>query len=138
MQKLILVIFCVSMSFMKAQHTDLKGFTFNAKKVLYSDNGSVKSEETFQMFNFSFKDMIMAHNILNSGIESQIYKLQNLSKSFDEATRKTTFRVEAVSGLSGNVYKYEINIDAEGTTELLLNGYLYSGDTYKLKTFLQE
>ncbi|MCE3225763.1 MAG: hypothetical protein K0S32_314 [Bacteroidetes bacterium] len=138
MKKLLFILFLGTLSFAKAQFTDLKGLTFDAKKIIYSDSGTVKSVEAFQIFNFSFKDMMLMHNIIKSNnIESQLYKLQNISKVYSESTKKTTFWVEAVSGLSGLVYKYEININNDGVAELLLNGYLYSGDSYKIKTYTQ-
>ncbi|MBA3664780.1 MAG: hypothetical protein H0W61_11320 [Bacteroidetes bacterium] len=138
MKKLLLVLFCAGLCVAKAQFTELKGLTFCAKKIIYADKGEIKTEETFQLFNFSFIDKTMTHNIITESIESQLYKLQNIEKSFDESTKKTKFKMEAVSGLSGNTYKYEININSEGVAEVSLNGYLYTGGSYKFKTYVQE
>lgn len=141
MKRLFIAFFFLTALAVNAQsgdYTDLKGVTFNAKKILYSEEGSVRSEEISQLFNFSFKDLILVHNVIKDGIESQFYKLQNLEVSYNSSSKKTTFKVDAVSGVSGSTYKYEININSEGVAELLLNGYLYSGDTYKLKTYMQD
>jgi hypothetical protein len=138
MKKVLTLLFFASVLLSKAQFTDLKGFTFIAKKILYSEEGNVKSDEVYQVFNFSFKDQLMVHNILGDSKDSQIYKLKNIDKSYNSTTKKTTFKVDAESGVSGSIYKYEININDEGIAEMTLNGYLYTGDSYKLKTYSQE
>jgi uncharacterized protein (DUF2147 family) len=138
MKNLFFGFFLVCAFSVSAQFTSLKGLTFIAKKIMYADAGEVKTEETYQVFNFSFIDKLMMHNILTDSKDSQIYKLQNIVTSYNESNKRTTFKVEAVSGLSGKTYNYEINIDDEGVAELSLNGYLYTGGSYKLKTYSQE
>lgn len=138
MKHLLLTAFVSVAIAASAQFTSLKGLTFIAKKIMYADNGVVKTEETYQIFNFSFVDKLMMHNILTESKDSQIYKLQNIETSYNESTKHTLFKVDAVSGLSGNTYKYEIKIDDEGVAEVSLNGYLYTGGSYKLKTYSQE
>jgi hypothetical protein len=126
----------------QAQFLDLKGIVVNANSHMYISDNDIKTETTSQLYHFSFTDNILVHTILLDGAVdvSQIYKLTVDSKFMDGDI--TVFKCSALSGVSGNTFKYEIKIDKSGKLLAVViiqpNGIdkdTYKGGIVELKTF---
>lgn len=145
MKKLLLfsLLFFASLS-SYAQFLGFKGFIIQAETKLYIEDGEPKSAPTDQIFNISFKDGIFVHTIFIDGYvdESQVYLIKNQSSYVEDGITIYTF--DAVSGLSGSVYKYEIKITEEGKLDTFKlttpsgSKYIYKGRIIELKTYKQE
>lgn len=97
-----------------AQYVGLKGLIVRANTILYIENGEPKSINVDQLYAISFLDKILTHVILTIGgiSDSQIYQIENDTSFIDG--ENTIYKFEAVSGISGNSYNYEIEIDKGG------------------------
>ena len=143
LRSLALVLFMAS-SAAYAQYTTLNGVTVHARSMLYVSNGEVKTETISQIYNCSFKDNILVHNIIEDGIvsNSQIYKLKNVKIYMDG--ENTIFKMDALSGVSGFTYKYKISVDKDGKLISLLltntddSKTTYTGGITVLKTYEQD
>ena len=143
-KKIIFVILfsCIA-SFAQAQFLKIGGITVQATTTLFVDNGEAKSEECDQLYNVSFKDMMLAHNIYIGGVlnVSQFYQLNSVNRYMSGDI--TIMKFNALSGRSGMTYSYEIKIDADGKlislvcTEENGNKTTYKGGISELKTFKQ-
>lgn len=139
---LILVLYCSAYS-TQAQYLNIGGITVQATSTLYVDNGEAKGDACDQLYNISFKDLILAHNIYRDGLldVSQIYQLSAINRYMDGTT--TIMQFSALSGISGLTYKYTIKTDAAGKLISLVctdsSGYktTYKGHLTELKTFKQ-
>lgn len=137
----LFLIFGVNLN---AQYTGLKGVTVQANTMLFIENDEPKSQSVDQVYVVSFTDRILTHVIYSDGAvsESQIYQIRNY-ESFVDDSNNTIYRFDAVSGISGNIYKYEIKIDSDGKLSSLKltqsNGEstIFKGGITTLKTFLQ-
>lgn len=140
----IAIIFLCTTHFTNAQFVDLKGITIQATSRMYIENNEAKSEKLDQLFNISFKDMIMVHTIFIGGIidQSQVYQLNTVNKYVD-SDGLTVFKFNAVSGLSGNTYRYDARVGKDGILESFLlqepggTKTTYKGGITALKTFIQ-
>lgn len=126
----------------QAQYLDLKGIVVNATSHMYIQDNDIKTETTSQLYHFSFMDNILVHTILIDGAldVSQFYQLTVDSKFMDGDV--TVFKCSALSGVSGNTFKYEIKIDKSGKLLAVVviqpNGIdkdTYKGGIIELKTF---
>jgi hypothetical protein len=141
---LIAVIFICFTQVAKAQFAELKGITIQATSKLYVEDNEAKSENLDQLFNVSFKDMILVHNIHADGVisVSQVYQLNSVKNTVDRLG-KTIYKFNALSGLSGNTFKYEAKVDKEGKLESMVieepggTKTTYKGGITELKTFKQ-
>lgn len=127
----------------KAQFLNIGGITIQATSTLYVENDEAKSDPSDQLYNISFKDLILAHNIYIDGVlnVSQLYQLSNVNRYMEGGT--TVIKFHALSGRSGMTYKYVVKIDADGKlislvcTEENGNKTTYKGGISELKTFKQ-
>lgn len=128
-------------SAVKAQDLTSQGFTIQVYIGMYDENGEVKSYELNEIYSISFADQIMVHNVLSEDIisDSQVYKVSNLQKKVAEDLLEFSF--DATSGISGNVYKYNVALGSGVATmdRTQPNGSSESflGSSIKLKTFKQ-
>ncbi|MBK6329193.1 MAG: hypothetical protein IPF62_01270 [Bacteroidetes bacterium] len=143
-KKLVFVILFTCMAGLaQAQFLKIGGITVQATTTLFVDNGEAKSEECDQLYNVSFKDMMLAHNIYIGGVlnQSQFYQLNSVNRYMNGDI--TVLKFNALSGRSGMTYSYEIKIDADGKlmslvcTEESGNKTTYKGGISELKTFKQ-
>lgn len=141
---LSILIFLSFLSFFaKAQFLNIGGITIQATSTLYVENEEAKSEPSDQLYNISFKDLILSHSIYLDGVinASQFYQLSNVSRLMDSGT--TVIRFDALSGRSGMTYKYALKIDTDGKlislvcTEESGNKTTYKGGISELRTFKQ-
>ncbi len=140
---LAFIIIC-STQFVKAQFSNLKGITIQATSKLYVEDNEAKSENLDQLFNVSFKDLILVHNIFADDIisVSQVYQLNSVNNTVDRVG-KTIYKFNALSGLSGNTFRYEVKVDKDGKLESLVleepggTKTTYKGGITELKTFKQ-
>ena len=142
---ILLIIFLCATQFANAQYVDLKGITIQATSKMFVENNEAKSEKLDQLFNVSFKDYILVHTIYVDGVieQSQVYQLSGID-AFVDRDGVTGFKFNALSGLSGNTYKYYARVGKDGVLESLLledpTGYktTYKGGITALKTFRQQ
>jgi hypothetical protein len=140
-----LIMFLCSAQLAKAQFVDLKGITIQATSKMFVENNEAKSEKLDQLFNVSFKDYILIHTIYTDGVveQSQVYQLSAID-AFVDRDGVTIFKFNALSGLSGNTYKYLAKMGKDGILESFLledpTGYKtsYRGGITTLKTFKQQ
>ncbi|SDS43354.1 hypothetical protein SAMN05216503_3050 [Polaribacter sp. KT25b] len=137
----LLVIFGINTN---AQNSNLKGITVHANKILYIENDEPKSRDTDQVFAVSFSDKIFTHLIFSDGSinNSQVYQIENDKTLINDGN--TIYKFEALSGISGNKYFYEIKIDSDGSLLALkitqpdnIDFSIYKGYSTDLKTFKQ-
>jgi hypothetical protein len=143
--QIALCMVCLGFCFKSNAHfIDLKGITVQASTELYMQDGEIKSETVDQIYNVSFKDGILMHNIFKDGSisDSQVYQLKDVKATVDGDDTKFTFG--AMSGVSGNVYKYTLTIDKDGRLISLVVAQptgektTYNGGASTLKTFKQS
>ena len=140
---IVLIFLSCFASLAKAQFLNIGGITIQATAKLYVDGDEAKSEPADQLYNISFKDLILAHNIYYDGVldVSQIYQLSNINRYMDGST--TMVKFSALSGRSGMTYKYVLKIGSDGKlislvcTEENGNKTTYKGGISELKTFKQ-
>lgn len=140
MKKLFLLLTLILSISAVAQYKALKGLTYNANYIKYKENDAYVKVESNQIFNISFKDMILVHNDIDSK-SSQIYKIIKSSSSYNEEKGRTSYTIDALSGTSGSIYSYVIDVWDDGTVEIFFvsdsNIYLLIGDVYNLTTYIQ-
>lgn len=140
---LFLILFTCMATFARSQFLNIGGITVQATSTLYVEDGEAKSEESDQLYNVSFKDMILVHNIYIGGVlnVSQLYQLNGVNRYMDGST--TVMKFNALSGRSGMTYKYDIKVDADGKlislvcTEENGNKTTYKGGISEFRTFKQ-
>lgn len=140
---LLSVLFCLSTFWLKAQYLSVGGITVQATSTLYVENNEAKSAPCDQLYNVSFKDLILAHNIYADGLlnVSQIYQLSDISRYKDGD--ETIIKFTALSGRSQLTYKYVVKITEGGElismvcTEESGNKTTYKGNVSELRTFKQ-
>ncbi len=143
MKKLLITLFSIAAISVNAQYMDLKGLTFQATSYYNTDDGPSKSATCNQIYDISFSDCMMAHNILkdDGSIDAvQFYKIVDLKRSLDDGI--TLFKFSCISGVSGSIYKYRVKIDAKGiaTMEEITDSLdiTFIGGTYQIRTYDQN
>lgn len=136
--KNLLFILCLFLSLkVHAQgFSTLNGVVFHATEQATDDG---RTPENMYYF-FSFTDKMLLHHVLTKGNEfsdGQYYQIKNFSKTYSKGDEKTVYKVDALSGISGRVYKYVITIYDDGSGNVTSDGTKYYGDFYKIKTFEQ-
>jgi hypothetical protein len=145
MKRLIIaLLFVIPGISLNAQYLGYEGFTIQANKILFIEDEEPKIVDTDQVFVISFSDKVFVHLIFSDGSidDSQIYKIESNTSFVDD--EKTIYKFEALSGLSGNTFYYEIKINGDGTLESLkltqpnqVDFIIYKGGISELKTFNQ-
>jgi len=135
------LIFTATVSFAQ-ESLDSKGFTVQTYLGMYMEDGEVMSYDVNEIYNISLQDGFLVHNILKDNLisDSQLYKISKITRTTEKEENKFAF--DATSGLSGNVYRYEVYFDKEGGVTLNLtqpNGdaTVYLATSGILKTFKQ-
>lgn len=126
-----------------AQDYYLKGLTVHATTELYIEANEPKSGNVDQVYTISFTDKLLTHIIYSSTTvtDSQIYRVENVTNTNDVGN--TILKFDALSGVSGNKFKYELRIDKDGKlvsfklTTPKGDITVYKGVITKLKTFVQ-
>jgi hypothetical protein len=138
---LALLIFAFS-SDTRSQSLNSKGFTIHTYVGMYMEDGEVKSYEVNEIYNVSFQDGLLIHNIFSgeSVTNSQIYKISDLSRIQKEGV--VSFEFDAISGISGKVYRYIITFESETAATLTLvqpdgSSTVFMAAASILKTFKQ-
>ncbi len=105
------LLFCMATMILQAQYLTTGGITIQATSTLYVENNEAKSASCDQLYNISFKDQILVHNIYSSGVlnVSQVYQLSDIER-FKE-NDETVIRFTALSGRSKLTYKYVVKIN---------------------------
>ncbi|CAN5117939.1 hypothetical protein BH09BAC5_BH09BAC5_01990 [soil metagenome] len=143
MKKILLGLFTIVALSAQAQYIDLKGLTFQATKYYNTDDGPSKALVCNQIFDISFSDGYMVHNVMaDDGTIDQVqfYKISDLRRSNDDGI--TYFKFNAISGVTGSSYKYWIKINSDGIATISLissdSDITYKGGTYNIKTYDQN
>ncbi len=140
-----LAIICIATSIKaNAQYLDMKGVTIQVKSGAYIENGETISFAVHHIYNISFSDALLIHNIFDNEVidKSQIYKLSNIDKYMDGSI--TIYKFDALSGVSGLTYKYEMKIDIDGKLKSLIltesggEKTTYNGGISELRTYRQD
>ena len=126
-----------------AQYLNLKGITVQATTILYIENNEPQSVTVDQLYAISFTDKILTHVIYSKGSisDSQIYQIENDTNFING--ENTIYKFEALSGISGNRFHYEIKIDKDGKLLSLKviqpdgTSTIFNGSISKLKTYKQ-
>jgi hypothetical protein len=137
-----LVLFCITY-LCNAQFLELNGVTIQLTSMLYVEDGEAKSINVDQLLNVSFKDGFLFHTKYKDGSVdvSQVYKITIDSKLMDGDV--SVIKFSALSGVSGNTFKYTLKIDNDGKlisvliTEMDGTKSTYKGGITSLKTFKQ-
>ena len=105
--------------FVQAQSLNEKGFTVQIYMGMYQEDGEIKTYDAYDLYNITLTDGFLVHNILTECVitDSQIYKISGLKRETIE--NEPTYIFNATSGISGNVYKYEISLGADNGITLL-------------------
>lgn len=125
------------------QYLSLKGFTVQATTLLYVENNEPQSVTVDQLYAISFTDKILTHVIYSKGSisDSQIYQIENDTNFING--ENTIYKFEALSGISGNRFTYEIKIDKNGKLFSLKiiqpdgTNTIFKGSISVLKTYKQ-
>lgn len=143
MKKVLLALFTLVTISAQAQYSDLKGLTFQATTYYLTDEGSSKAKVCNEIFDISFSDGFMVHNILTAEgkiDQAQFYKISDLRRSSEDGI--SMFKFNAISGITGNSYKYWVKINSDGIATISLISsdadITYKGGTYNLKTYDQN
>lgn len=125
-----------------AQDLNSKGLSVHTYLGLYYEGEEIKTYDVNEIYNVSFTDGYLIHNILSDGIvsDSQIYKVTNVQRKVTDGTNTFTFK--ATSGVSGSIYTYEIYMEDEQNVTLKLiqpdgSSSVYMGSFNILKTYKQ-
>ena len=113
-----------------AQYLGFNGLTVRASATMEDAGKKASPSDTDQLFAFSFADNTFTHIILDGANvnSSQVYEIQEQSSYMDGDV--TVYELDALSGLSGSVYHYELRIEDDGT---LAGLYLTQPDGYRTK-----
>lgn len=137
-----ILLFAASFSFTQ-ENLESKGFTIQSYLGMYMENGEVMSYDANEVYNISLSDGYLIHNIFKDNVisDSQLYKISNIKRTTEKEENKFAF--DATSGLSGNVYHYEVYFGKEGSVTLNLtqpNGdaTVFLATSAILKTFKQK
>ncbi len=143
MKKILIGLFTVFAISVQAQYMDLKGLVFQATKYYNTDDGPDKAAKCNQIFDISFADGYMVHNVFTddgSIDQVQFYKISDLRRSTESGN--TYFKFNAISGVTGSSYKYWVKINADGVATISLissdSDVTYKGGTYNIKTYDQN
>jgi hypothetical protein len=145
MKQVFIILLLIMLSIgANAQYLGFKGLTIQANTILFIEEGEPKSVNTDQIFAVSFSDKILVHLIYSDQVinESQVYNIENDTSFISEGN--TIYKFDAVSGVSGKRYYYEIKIDNVGQLSSLKltqpqkdDFTIYKGGISKLTTFKQ-
>jgi len=122
-----------------SQYSELSGISLHATG--YVTDIEASSEDiilTHQVFNFSFKDKLMTHNILtiegyDINPETQFYKIKKVSSIKEKGY--IIYSVVVQSGLTKNEYLYNIIIlNDGGYVSVNYQNYFYVGIPSFVKT----
>lgn len=138
--KTILIIFTFLLSTLSySQYSELSGISLHATGYVTDIEASNEDIiETNQVFNFSFKDKLMTHNILTiEGYdikpETQFYKIKKVS--LIKGNGYVIYSVIVQSGLTKNKYLYDIIvINDGGYVSVNYNDLFYVGIPSFVKT----
>lgn len=126
----------------QAQELTMKGVSVHSYMGVYKENDEIKTYDVNEIYNISFADGILIHNILTDGIisNSQIYKITNVQRKVVDGLNSFTFN--ATSGISGSIYSYEVYFEKEGGVTLKLiqpdgSSSVFMASYAVLKTFIQ-
>lgn len=89
--------------------TDSKGFAFQVYIGSYQEGGETKTFDVNDIYSVSITDGFLVHQVLDGDglvTDAQFYRLSNVKAEDLEGMPTWTF--DATSGISGNVYKYEV------------------------------
>lgn len=139
----ILAIFLINGNAQFLNLKGLKGLTVQATSNLYIEKDEPKSVTVDQLYVMSFSDKFLTHVIYSEGSvsDSQIYQIENDTNFMDG--ENTIYKFDAISGLSGNRFKYEIKIAKDGKlislklTQPSGTSYIFKGKVFILNTFKQ-
>jgi hypothetical protein len=122
-----------------SQYSELSGISLHATGYVTDIEASSEDIiETHQVFNFSFKDKLMTHNILTiEGYdikpETQFYKIKKVSSIKEKGY--IIYSVVVQSGLTKNEYLYNIIIlNDGGYVSVNYQNYFYVGIPSFVKT----
>jgi hypothetical protein len=125
-----------------AQSLNSKAFTVQTYLGMYMEGDELMSYDVNEVYNVSLADGYLIHNILTDGLvsDSQVYKITNMKNT--ESDGEVTYSFSATSGVSGNIFKYEVSTDVEGATTLTLtqpegDKTIYMATLVILKSFKQ-
>jgi hypothetical protein len=127
-----------------AQNSNFKGLAVHVDRKLYIENDEPQSAETNQIFAVSFADKVFTHLVFSDGsiYNSQVYQIENDKIITNDGN--TIYKFEALSGISGNRYFYEIKVDSDDSLLALkitqpdnIEFTIYKGYLADLKTFKQ-
>ncbi len=137
------LLFLLITQISKAQYLDLKGLVANITLAEYVENKETKSYYVSQTYSISFTDEILSHIIIKDKTvdNAQMYKVGMVEKFLDGDN--TIIKFDALSGISGNTFKYKISINKEGKLNSMIvtekddTVTTYYGGISNLKTFKQ-
>lgn len=138
----VMLVFFLLAGKLYAQDLNSKGLSVHTYLGLYYEGEEIKTYDVNEIYNVSFTDGYLIHNILSDGIvsDSQIYKVTNVQRKVTDGTNTFTFK--ATSGVSGSIYTYEIYMEDEQNVTLKLiqpdgSSSVYMGSFNILKTYKQ-
>ncbi len=140
---ILVILMVVLTSFASnAQSLNAKAFTVQTYLGMYMEGDELMSYDVNEVYNVSLADGYLIHNILTDGLvsDSQVYKITNIKNT--DSDGEVTYSFNATSGISGNIFKYEVSTDAEGSTTLTLtqpegDKTIYMATLVILKSFKQ-
>lgn len=145
MQKIYLLLFLTFIIFKtNAQYLNLKGFTIQANEVLYIEDDEPVSKPTDHIYVVSLTDKTLVHLIFSGGeiSDNQIYRIENNTAVLSGGN--SVYKFEALSGVTGNRFYYEVKIDEDGALVSLKltrssgSVEVFKGGIFSLKTYKQE
>ena len=137
---MFILLFSLSTFLVNAQYT----FYAYESNLVDKETGKVSSSETGrELYNISFTDNILIHNVFSSSgdyiSDSQVYKIIDKVELKNGGIEFTT-----ISGVTGNTYTYRLETNGSSTsslTQIFKNedyNKRYKGDLATLKTYRQE
>lgn len=139
MKKIITILLFFAAFKLCAQVQTAKGFTFLSQNIQFKEKGVIMSVKTAQIYNISFKDMILVHNDLDDDIDSQIYVITSYSSSYFLGDKSTRFTFNAKSGVSGAQYCFTIDVRSDDSADVLIttseSNIVFTGIIFGIKTY---